>query len=398
MSPAGGATAPVPDDVQHGPMRWQQERRRPMPVQVSGEVLSLRRVGAYHAMTVVAPGIAEVAKPGQFVAVAVGGPDTAHVAAPRVLDPPGPRARRLRRHRRVRLRGRRAAAPPGSPSRRPHDPIDIVGPLGRPFALPREPATCVLVGGGYGTAPLFPLADALRARGCRVDFVLGAATEDRLFGALDAKRIAATLTRHHRRRLGGRARPGVRRAARGARRRARPTSSTPAGRWRCCRRSADDRRRRPASRARSPSRSRWPAAIGVCMTCVLPVDRRRRHDPDGALVRRRSGVPRRPGAVRRRRHRSAPTRSARRGLATPETCVDAAVEPRRQAQRADGRRDDAMTTHVGRAPPKSRRVDMSDRRWPVRSCPNPVFTASGCAAAGQELAAVLRRRRSSAAS
>jgi dihydroorotate dehydrogenase electron transfer subunit len=76
----------------------------------------------------------------------------------------------------------------------PHEPVDIVGPLGKPFSLPREPATCVLVGGGYGTAPLFPLADALRDRGCRIDFVIGAASEDRLFGALDAKRISATLS------------------------------------------------------------------------------------------------------------------------------------------------------------------------------------------------------------
>jgi dihydroorotate dehydrogenase electron transfer subunit len=78
--------------------------------------------------------------------------------------------------------------------RQPHEPIDIVGPLGKPFSLPKQPATCVLVGGGYGTAPLFPLADALRARGCRVDFVIGATREDRLFGALDAKRISATLS------------------------------------------------------------------------------------------------------------------------------------------------------------------------------------------------------------
>jgi dihydroorotate dehydrogenase electron transfer subunit len=65
--------------------------------------------------------------------------------------------------------------------------------LGRPFALPKDPANCVLVGGGYGAAPLFMLADALRKRGCRVDFVLGAANADRLFGALDAKRMAATV-------------------------------------------------------------------------------------------------------------------------------------------------------------------------------------------------------------
>ena len=52
----------------------------------------------------------------------------------------------------------------------------------------------MLVGGGYGTAPLFSLADALRARGCRIDIVMGAARDERLFGALDAKRISATLT------------------------------------------------------------------------------------------------------------------------------------------------------------------------------------------------------------
>ena len=35
-----------------------------MPVQVQGEVLSIRKVGAYNAMTVVAPGMAELTRPG----------------------------------------------------------------------------------------------------------------------------------------------------------------------------------------------------------------------------------------------------------------------------------------------------------------------------------------------
>jgi NAD(P)H-flavin reductase len=47
-----------------------------MAVQVQGEVLSIRRVGAYNAMTVVAPGIAELTRPGHFVAVQVGGPES----------------------------------------------------------------------------------------------------------------------------------------------------------------------------------------------------------------------------------------------------------------------------------------------------------------------------------
>jgi len=38
------------------------------------------------------------------------------------------------------------------------------------------------------------LAEQLRERGCRVDIILGAATEDRLFGVLEAKRSATTVT------------------------------------------------------------------------------------------------------------------------------------------------------------------------------------------------------------
>jgi len=162
------------------------------PVQVQGEVLSVKQIGAYWSMTVVASGIAEQAQPGQFVALAVGGDDGAMLL------------RRAFSIYQVAQRGVYggtvefvfSVAGKGTAwlaSRRPHDAVDVVGPLGRPFALPKEPARCVLVGGGYGAAPLFSLSDALRKRGCRVDVVLGAATADRLFGALDAKRMAASV-------------------------------------------------------------------------------------------------------------------------------------------------------------------------------------------------------------
>lgn len=161
-------------------------------VQVRGEVLSVKQTGAYLSMTIVASGIAEQTRPGQFVAVSVGGDDGAMLL------------RRAFSIHHVAQRGVYGGtvefifAPHGRGTQwlarqRPHDPIDVVGPLGRPFALPKDPANCVLVGGGYGAAPLFMLADALRKRGCRVDFVLGAATSDKLFGALDAKRMAASV-------------------------------------------------------------------------------------------------------------------------------------------------------------------------------------------------------------
>ena len=52
-------------------------------------------------------------------------------------------------------------------NRRAGDRIDVVGPLGQPFPVPSGPAPAVLVGGGYGTAPLIPLAQRCWHNGSR---------------------------------------------------------------------------------------------------------------------------------------------------------------------------------------------------------------------------------------
>ena len=162
------------------------------PVQLRAQVLSVRRVEAYTVLTFVGPEIAERALPGHFVALAVGGEESSML---------------LRRSFSV-YRVQRGGGYGGTVevvfsvagrgtawlSRlRARDTVDVVGPLGSPFPVPEQPVPCVLVGGGYGSAPLFALGDELRHRGCRVDFVLGAASGDRLFGALEAKRMAATV-------------------------------------------------------------------------------------------------------------------------------------------------------------------------------------------------------------
>jgi dihydroorotate dehydrogenase electron transfer subunit len=79
--------------------------------------------------------------------------------------------------------------------RRLGDELDLVGPLGQPFPLPAKPGpdgrtSAVLVGGGYGSAPLFWLARVLRQQGIRVEVVLGAASADRLFGVELAGEVA----------------------------------------------------------------------------------------------------------------------------------------------------------------------------------------------------------------
>ena len=42
------------------------------PLHVTGEVLSVKKIGAYRHLTLVAPGIADRYRPGTFVAVSVG--------------------------------------------------------------------------------------------------------------------------------------------------------------------------------------------------------------------------------------------------------------------------------------------------------------------------------------
>jgi dihydroorotate dehydrogenase electron transfer subunit len=163
-----------------------------MAVQVKGEVLSIKPIGDYFSMTVVAPGVAEQTRPGQFVAIAIGGADSSMLLR-RAFSIYGVRPTGVYGGTVEFIFSVTGKGTAWLSKQRPYDPIDIVGPLGRPFSLPKDPANCVLVGGGYGSAPLFMLAEALRARGCRIDIVLGASTGDRLFGALDAKRMAATV-------------------------------------------------------------------------------------------------------------------------------------------------------------------------------------------------------------
>ncbi|MDF5756805.1 dihydroorotate dehydrogenase electron transfer subunit [Spongiactinospora sp. TRM90649] len=158
---------------------------------MTGTVLTTRRVDAYHALTVVAPGIAESLRPGHFVAVAVGGPHSAMLTrrAFSVHDVKPDYGGTVELVFAVRGPGTAWLA-----RRRARDTIDVVGPLGRPFPLPRDPVTCVLVGDDYGSATLFGLADALQRRRCRVDFVIGAGSAERVFGALRARRMGETTT------------------------------------------------------------------------------------------------------------------------------------------------------------------------------------------------------------
>jgi dihydroorotate dehydrogenase electron transfer subunit len=155
------------------------------------EVLSLRQAGAYHSLTLVAPDIAEEARPGQFVEIAV---------------PPG-RDFLLRRPFSIHQASRRGGwagtievvfdvVGPGTAwlaDLQPHDTLDVIGPIGRSFQMPRGAVSCLLVGGGYGAAPLYFLAEELRARDKQVNMVIGAKGADRVFKPVEGKRLSTTI-------------------------------------------------------------------------------------------------------------------------------------------------------------------------------------------------------------
>jgi dihydroorotate dehydrogenase electron transfer subunit len=159
------------------------------PVHVQGEVVATRRVGAYRHLTLSAPGIPERFRAGAFVAVTVAG----HVARRplwvhrvRASSAFGPTLDVV-----VEVRGSGtawlAAQPVGTR-------VATTGPLGRPFALPKDAVSCLLVGEGYAAAPLFPLAERLRERGCAVSLVVSAPDEAHLLSALEARRSARSVT------------------------------------------------------------------------------------------------------------------------------------------------------------------------------------------------------------
>lgn len=160
--------------------------------QINATILSNKRVGAYHQILLAIGDLAAVCRPGNFVAIAVGGESSKMILR---------RAFAISRITHGSASGgamELIVAPHGGGSRwlcaqSEGDEIDIVAPLGKAFGIPTSPVNALLVGGGYGSAPLFGLAEVLKARGCRVDMLLGASTGSKIYAPLEGKRSASTL-------------------------------------------------------------------------------------------------------------------------------------------------------------------------------------------------------------
>ena len=160
--------------------------------QMSATVLANKRVGQYHQIVFGIGDLVKSCRPGNVVAMKVGGESSRMIlrrafAISRVAES-------------ISFGGTMEliVAPHGSGSKwlcsQPEGAeVDIVAPLGTAFGIPTSPVNALLVGGGYGSAPLFGLAEVLKARGCKVDMLLGASTGGKIYAPMEGKRAVNSL-------------------------------------------------------------------------------------------------------------------------------------------------------------------------------------------------------------
>ena len=160
--------------------------------QLLATIVGNKKVGQYHQILISVGELVSQCKPGNFVAISVGGPNSkmvlrrAFAISRTTTSPQYGGAIEL------------IVAPHGNGSSwlcglAEGEQIDITLPLGTAFGIPTTNVNALLVGGGYGSAPLFGLAEVLKERGCRVDMLLGASTGSKIYAPLEGKRSVNSL-------------------------------------------------------------------------------------------------------------------------------------------------------------------------------------------------------------
>jgi dihydroorotate dehydrogenase electron transfer subunit len=160
--------------------------------QVTATVISNKRVGAYHQIILSVGEVVRHCRPGNFIAIQVGG-DFSRMVLRRAFA-----ISRTSENAQFGGTVELIVAPHGTGSKwlcalDEGSEVDVVTPLGKAFGVPTEPANALLIGGGYGSAPLFGLADLLKSRGCRVDMVLGASNGSKIYAPMEGKRSVNSL-------------------------------------------------------------------------------------------------------------------------------------------------------------------------------------------------------------
>jgi len=160
--------------------------------QLMAPIIANKRVGSYHQIIIGVGDLVRNCRPGNFIAISVGGDSSRMILR---------RAFAISRTSESAQYGGTVeliVAPHGAGSRwlasqSEGTEIDVVTPLGTAFGIPTEPINALLIGGGYGSAPLFGLAEVLKSRGCRTDMLLGASVGEKIYAPMEGKRSVNSL-------------------------------------------------------------------------------------------------------------------------------------------------------------------------------------------------------------
>ena len=160
--------------------------------QLLAPIVSNKKVGQYHQIIINIGDTAAACKPGNFVAISVGG-DSSRMVLRRAFA-----ISRVSTSTSVGGTMELIVAPHGQGSKwlcaqGEGVVLDLIAPLGTAFGIPTEAVPVLLVGGGYGSAPLFGLAELLNSRGCRVDMILGASTGSKIYAPMEGKRAVNSM-------------------------------------------------------------------------------------------------------------------------------------------------------------------------------------------------------------
>ena len=75
--------------------------------------------------------------------------------------------------------------------------VDFAGPLGQPSEIKKFDGTVVVVGGGIGVAPTFPIARAMKEAGNKVIAIMGAKTKDILIMEKEMSEVTDEMFPRH---------------------------------------------------------------------------------------------------------------------------------------------------------------------------------------------------------
>lgn len=156
---------------------------------LKARIISNKNIGTtYYKMELEASYIAKHAKPGQFVMV-------------RIKDSSEPLLRRPLGVHRVKKDGKGfemlyEVVGKGTEmlsARMTGEALDILGPIGNGFTLPKKGQVAVLVAGGVGVAPLISLAEGLKNTDIKTVVLLGAKTKKLILCEKDFKGLGAEV-------------------------------------------------------------------------------------------------------------------------------------------------------------------------------------------------------------